>query len=265
MVSSFSNVWLQTYLGYKARFHWSTPSAYILNAVMVSVFMMLGFGFLAAFALDPGLTRQIVVGMSVNGAMLLLANEVTLGFYREKWTGTLPTVFLPPGSRYVHYFARGIVHYHNAFFTIAMGFLAGVLILDLDFSNANWGTLLASVFLIVTALIMFSLFLGSLTLLLRDWQNLYMVALGIIVGLTGVVVPVSSLPPVFEGIAQILPISHGLIALHDSITGTSFSEVRGDLIAEALVGLGYALAGYLGFIFAERELKRRGRMEQQGI
>ena len=265
MVSSFSNIWLQTYLGYKARFHWSTPSAYILNTVMVSVFMMLGFGFLAAFALDPGLTRQIVVGMSVNGAMLLLANEVTLGFYREKWTGTLPTVFLPPGSRYVHYFARGIVHYHNAFFTIAMGFLAGVLILDLDFSNANWGTLLASVFLIVTALIMFSLFLGSLTLLLRDWQNLYMAALGIIIGLTGVVVPVSSLPPVFEGIAQILPISHGLVALQDSIAGASLSEVKGNLIAEAIVGLGYALTGYLGFIFAERELKRRGRMEQQGI
>ena len=52
-MSALSNVWLQTYLGYKARFHWSTPSAYILNAVMVSVFMMPGFGFLAAFALDP--------------------------------------------------------------------------------------------------------------------------------------------------------------------------------------------------------------------
>ena len=197
--------------------------------------------------------------------MLLLANVVTLGFYREKWTGTLPTVFLPPGSRYVHYFARGIVHYHNAFFTIAMGFLAGVLILDLDFSNANWGTLLASVFLIVTALIMFALFLGGLTLLLRDWQNLYMAVLGIIIGLTGVVVPVSSLPTAFEGIAQILPISHGLVALQDSIAGASLSEVKGNLIAEALVGLGYALAGYLGFIFAERELKRRGIMVQQGI
>ena len=45
--------------------------------------------------------------------------------------------------------------------------------------------------------------------------------------MTGVVVPVSSLPTVFEGIAQILPISHGLVALHDSITGASFSEVRG--------------------------------------
>ena len=143
----------------------------------------------------------------------ILANEVTLGFYGEKWTGNLTTIFLPAGNRIVHYFGRGVVHYPHAFFTIAMGLLTGVLILDIDFSNANWGSLSVSVFLIVTSVIMFMLLMGDIVLLLRAWQNLYMAALGIIVGLTGVVVPVSSLPTVFEGIAQILPISHGLVAV----------------------------------------------------
>ena len=265
MVTALSNIWLQTHLGYKARFHWSTPYAYILNAAMVPVFMMLGFGFLAAFAVDPGLVRQIVVGMSVNGAVLFLANEVTLGFYGEKWSGNLTTIFLPSSNRIVQYFSRGVVHYPNAFFTIAMGLLAGVLILDVDFSSANWGPLLVSVFLIVTSVIMFMLFMGDLILLLRDWQNLYMASLGIIVGLTGVVVPVSSLPPVFESFSQVLPISHGLVALKDSLAGSGFGDVKADLALEVLVALGYALVGYLGFLIAERELKRRGIMDQQGI
>ena len=265
MMAALSNIWMQTYLGYRARFYWSTPSAYILNAAMVPVFMMLGFGFLAAFAVDPDLTRHIVVGMSVNGAVLYLVNEVTLGFHGEKWTGNLTTIFLPAGNRIVHYFGRGIVHYPHAFFTIAVGLLAGVLILDIDFSNANWAPLSVSVFLIVTSVIMFMLLMGDLVLLLRAFQNLYMAVLGIIIGLTGVVVPVSSLPSFFEGIAQILPISHGLVALRDSLAGAGFSDVSGDLIAEALVGLGYALVGYVGFIYAEQELKRRGIMEQQEI
>lgn len=265
MVSTLHNIWLQTYLGYRARFYWSTPSAYILNAAMVPVFMMLGFGFLAAFAVDPYLTQHIVVGMSVNGAVLYLINEVTLGFHGEKWNGNLPTIFLPPGNRIVHYFGRGIVHYPHAFFTIAVGLLAGVLILDIDISNANWGSLLVSVFLVVTSIIMFMLVMGDLVLLLRIFKNLYMAALGIIIGLTGVVVPVSDLPLVFEAIAHVLPVSHGLVALRDSLTGAGFSDVIDNLGLEAVVGLGYALVAYLGFILAERELKRRGIMEQQDI
>ena len=92
-----------------------------------------------------------------------------------------------------------------------------------------------------------------------------MAALGIIVGLTGVVVPVSDLPLVFEGIAHLLPMSHGLVALRDSLAGAGLGDVSGNLALEAAVAGGYALMGYIGFIFAERELKRRGTMEQQDI
>ena len=265
IVSALSNVWLQTYLGYKARFYWSSPTAYILNAAMVPVFMMLGFGFLAAFAVDADLTRHIVVGMSVNGAVLYLVNEVTLGFQGEKWTGNLTTIFLPAGNRIVHYFGRGVVHYPHAFFTIAVGMLAGVLILDIDFSNANWGLLLVSAFLTVSSITMFMLLMGDLVLLLKSFENLYMASLGVIVGLTGVVVPVSDLPLIFEGIAHMLPISHGLVAFRDSLAGAGFSDVVGNLLLEAAVGVGYALVGYVGFVLVERQLKLRGTMEQQDI
>ena len=265
IVSALSNVWLQTYLGYKARFYWSSPTAYILNVAMVPVFMMLGFGFLAAFAVDADLTRHIVVGMSVNGSVLYLVNEVTLGFQGEKWTGNLTTIFLPAGNRIVHYFGRGVVHYPHAFFTIAVGLLAGVLILGIDFSNANWGLLLVSAFLTVTSIIMFMLLMGDLVLMLKSFQNLYMASLGVIVGLTGVVVPVSDLPLVFEAIAHMLPISHGLVAFRDSLAGAGFSDVVGNLLLEAAVGAGYALVGYVGFVLVERQLKIRGTMEQQDI
>ena len=265
MASALSNTWLQIYLGYRARFYWSSPTAFIINAAMVPVFMMLGFGFLAAFAVDEDLTRHIVVGMSVNGAVLYMVNEVALGFYGEKWTGNLTTIFLPAGNRIVHYFGRGIVHYPHAFFTIAMGLLAGILILEIDFSNANWGLLLVSAFLTVTSIAMFMLFMGDLVLLLKSFQNLYMASLGIIVGLTGVVVPVSDLPLIFEAIAHMLPISHGLVAFRDSLAGAGFSDVVGNLVLEAVVSASYALVGYVGFVFVERQLKFRGTMDQQDI
>jgi len=265
MVVTIHNVFLETYLGYKARFYWSSPFAYLLNSVVVPVFMMLGFGFMASFVLDPALTQHVVIGMSVNGAVLFLATAVMNGFYGEKWTGTLPIIFLPSGNRMVHYYTRGLGHYPNALFTIAIGLLAGGLILGVDYSAVNWEPFLVSIILIVTSIIMFMLFMGDIVILLRDWQNLYMAALGITAGLTGVVVPVSSLPSVFEAIAQILPISHGLVALRDCLSGAGFGDVKDSLLLEAAVSLGYALMGYVGFLFAERELKRRGLMDQQGI
>ena len=107
--------------------------------------------------------------------------------------------------------------------------------------------------------------MGDLVLLLKSFQNLYMASLGIIVGLTGVVVPVSDLPLIFEAIAHMLPISHGLVAFRDSLAGAGFSDVVGNLVLEAVVATSYALVGYVGFVVVERQLKLRGTMEQQDI
>ena len=43
------------------------------------------------------------------------------------------------------------------------------------------------------------------------------------------------------------------------------SDVVGNLVLEAVVSASYALVGYVGFVFVERQLKLRGTMDQQDI
>ncbi len=263
MAAFAHNLWLQLYLGFRARFLWGTPSAYLVNAVIRPVLAMMMFGFLGRFAVDPDLAKLIVVGISVNGAGVFLAGTITTSFSWEKWIGTLSMTFASSGSRLIHYFSRGLSHYPNGFVTIAMGLLGGLIFLGVDYSATNWGAFILAVFLIVTSVLMFVLFLGNFAVLLQDWENLYTLTLGLFLTMTGVVIPLSSMPPVLERIAQAMPISHGFLALKASLSGASFAAVQAELLREFLISLGYAVVGYVGFRLVEREVKLRGTLERE--
>ena len=263
MVAFIHNLWLQLYLGFKARFGWATPSSYLVNAVIRPMLTVMLFGFLGRFAVDPDLAKLIVVGISVNAAGVFLAGTITPAFNWEKWVGTLSMTFVSSGSRLVHYFSRGLSHYPNGLVTISMGLLGGLIFLGVDYSATNWVPFALAVFLIVTSVLMFVLFLGNFMIFLQDWENLYSVALGIFLTLTGIVIPLSSMPFALERIAQVMPITHGFLALKASLTGASFAAVQGELLRELLVALGYAVIGYIGFRLVEREVKVRGTLERE--
>ena len=263
MVTFAHNLWLELYLGFRARFAWSSPSSYLVNAVIRPMLTVMLFGFLGRFAVDPDLAKLIVVGISVNAAGVFLAGTVTTAFNWEKWSGTLSAIFVSSGSRFVHYFSRGLSHYPNGFVTIAMGLLGGLIFLGVDYSATNWGPFLLAAFLIVTSVLMFVLLLGNLAVFLQDWQNLYSIALGIFLTMTGIVIPLTSMPLVLERIAQVMPITHGFLALKAALTGASFASVQGELLRELLVALGYAVIGYVSFRLVEREVKLRGTLERE--
>ncbi len=263
MVAFVHNLWLHLYLGFRARFAWSSPSSYFVNAVIRPILTVMLFGFLGRFAVEPDLAKLIVVGISVNAAGVFLAGTVTTAFNWEKWSGTLSMIFVSSGSRLIHYFSRGLSHYPNGFVTISMGLLGGLVFLGVDYSATNWGAFILAVFLIVTSVLMFVLLLGNLAVLLQDWQNLYSVALGVFLTMTGIVIPLSSMPLVLERIARMLPITNGFLALKAALTGAGFAAVQGDLLRELLVALGYAAVGYACFRLVEREVKLRGTLERE--
>ena len=263
MIAFIHNLWLQMYLGFKGRFLWDTPPAYLVNAVLRPMLTVMLFGFLGSFAVDPDLAKLIVVGISVNAAGIFLATVVTLTFNWEKWQGTLSMTFASSGSRLVHYFSRALPHYPNGFVTIAMGLLGGLIFLGVDYSATNWGPFVLAVFLIVTSVLMFVLLLGNLAVLVQDWENLYSIILGVFLTMTGIVIPLSSMPFVLERIAQVMPITHGFLALKAALTGASFAAVQGELLRELLVALGYAVIGYVSFRLVEREVKLRGTLKRE--
>ena len=259
---------LQSYLGFKGVYPYLNPLAYILTGIVRPIFFVIMLGFLGRLVVDPELAPLIIIGLSIQAAALGLLNGIAQPFYNEKWSGTLSNIFLSCGSRLLHYFSRGLAHYVNAFITIFTGVLAGVVILDVDLSQVNWSPFVVAILLIVTSLITYSLFFGNVAVLLRSGYgvvNFVHVSTGLQLTLTGIIIPISSLPWILKDVAHIMPITHGFLAVKAVFVGGGFGDIWWDLILELLVALGYASAGYVGFRIVEWHSKRTGILEAGAV
>ena len=105
---------------------------------------------------------------------------------------------------------------------------------------------------------MFSLLLGNFAALYQDWFLFLSIGYGGLLGLTGVIIPVDRLPTVLEGLAQGLPITHGLQALRGAFAGESVAQVSSDLLLELAVAAAYAVVGLAVFTLMDRAARRRG-------
>ena len=130
--------------------------------------------------------------------------------------------------------------------------------IDLNVGDLNYLTYALAIVVVSIGILMFSLLLGNFAALYRDWQLFFSLALGGLLGLTGVVIPVDRLPNVLEGVAQGLPITHGLQALRGAFAGASVAQVSSDLLLELAVAAGYAVVGLVVFTLMDRAARRRG-------
>ena len=131
----------------------------------------------------------------------------------------------------------------------------------MDFSDTNWATLALATGLMTASCTAFSLVIGNLTIVMNDFLAVKSFATGIILGLTGVIIPVSNLPVGLRQLSQILPLTHGIDAFRSSFAGATVEEVGASLGLELVVGVGYAVIGYFAFRYLEKEARRLGTIE----
>jgi len=77
----------------------------------------------------------------------------------------------------------------------------------------------------------------------------------------GINFPVSRLPGAVQVLSFALPLTRGVQAARDAAAGASLGQVGGLLAGELLVGLSWALAGYLLFRLLENWARRGGLQE----
>ena len=213
------------------------------------------------FATDTEAGDFYLKGMATVGAFVIMMQGILSSFTRDKILGTLSMLFASAGNRLSMYWSRGILHYPYGVAVISISLFFSWLLLDLDFSSTDWLTLVCSVLLMVAARMAFALFLGNLVLKLRHWVTVFTIANGLVVVLSGVLIPTSDFPAALRGVAHLLPLTHGLQAFRDAFDGAGVTSVGWDLIGELLVAVGYGIAGPILFRLFEADAKRKGTYE----
>lgn len=251
----------QAYYSYRGLFTWLPLPSYVAIVVLGPVLTIIMFALVGRFALGPAVVRPYLLGMVAQYIPFILSAGVINSFAHERWGATLSTVYASRGNRAVVFFSRQLFHIPNGFAVVAAGLLFSRVLLGLDFSQVNWPAFSLTVLAITLSSCAAGAFLSNLTIVMTDWILLYRLFAGAVMVLTGVIIPLSSLPSPLAALSQVLPLTHGLVAFRSAFDGAGVPAVLPSLLKELFVGLGYTVFGLAGYYAVELFAKRQGLVE----
>ena len=255
------NLYRQSYYSYKALFNWLTLPSYIANVLLAPAIYVVIYAMAGRFARDQEQALRFMIGMSATGMPQLLMGGVLQNFANERSLGTLSFILASRVNRLANFLARGVFHLPNALLTVFASMFAAVIVLDADFGGANWPAVVSCYVLIAFSGTAFGLCLGNIAMALREWTLLYSLANTFFFSLTGAVIPRQTLPQPLYALSEGLPVSHALDGMRQAYDGAGFSSIGGELAAEALVAVVYAVVGYALFRAVEVYARRTGAYE----
>lgn len=248
---------------FKALFSWLRPSMWVVQALLLPLFQIAFFVYLARFVQPSGTSVSFI---AVGNAMQISAFSSIFAVCNitseEKWQGTLIPIIATPANRFPLFLGRAVFQVFNAAVTVAVGFVYAQFIFGVDLGQANLLSLVVVILLTSVAMTGFGLMLGSLGLYLRTAMIIANVFLFIGLLLCGVNFPVSALPGWLQPLSYAIPMTYGTTAARAAVAGASLADLAPTLLEETAAGIGSILVGYGLFRAFERLARKHGRLEE---
>jgi len=248
-------------LSYRALFRWLRPPTYIASKIFMPLSQLLFFTLLGIYATGEESSHFYVIGNAVHAVAVSGIFGVPMSIGEDRSLGTLPYMFGVPSSRLFIFSGRALFHVFDGAFGIIISMTLGVMLFGLDLSQANLPTLMVVILCTALSTCGFGLLLGSLSLITVNSLFVGNTFYFVLLALAGVNIPLEALPTWLQTISLTLPITRGLIATRQVIDGADFMAVSGLLAGELLVGLWYAVLGYVLFRVIEVQARRMGTLE----
>ncbi|HKW60425.1 MAG TPA: ABC transporter permease [Candidatus Dormibacteraeota bacterium] len=250
-----------TWLQYVALFQWATVRGYFAYKVLLPITQILFFVELGVYATG----RQNALYFALGNALQLTANAGIFGVIatvaNERQFGTLPLLLASPANRLVTFLSRAAVNVMDGIVTVVVGLGIAIVLFGLDLHHANLALLGVCVVVISVTTAGLGLMFGSIGLVMRDAIIIANVIYYVMLIICGINFPVSRLPVVLQIVSYSLPLTRGVEAARQAAAGASLGHVSGLLAGEVLVGVLWALGGYLVFRALEGWARHGGLQE----
>jgi len=246
---------------FQALYSWLDPTAYIIIKFVVPFFQMSFFVFLAKFTLGPDKLAYVAIGNAVQFVAFNTLMGVAITMSGEKWFGTLPVLLTTPASRLLMFTSRATVHVLDGMMGAVIGLLYAGLFFGVSFAQANLLTLVVVLFFASLTLTGLGLIIASLSLFIRDVNQIMNVAYLVVFLLCGINFPVEQLPVWLRPVAYVIPLTYGIEAARQSIAGAPLAAVGNQLLVMFILFLVEGVLGYYLFLQFERLAKRHGTLE----
>lgn len=247
-------------ISFRALYRWFTPSSYLATRIITPIEEMLIFGLLARYAGGSTTVAYMVIGNAV--VQVCLGGLAAAGTVsEERGLGTLPLLLASPANRLANFLQRGSVHVLDSLLSVVVAFAVAMLVFDVDFSRADWTSVVVAILVATLSTICLGLTLGALALAYADFFLVVNLLWLLILLVAGVNVPVSVLPGWVQAVSQALPFTRSLQAAREAIAGAPLRDVAGLLLAELALAAVYLAVGYGVLVALERLAIRRGTYE----
>jgi ABC-2 type transport system permease protein len=244
-------------ISYRALFNWLRPAIYIPTMLGSPFFQIIFFAYLGRFSgvrddsfFVVGNAVQVCSMSAIYGGTMMLANE--------RWLGTLSSLLATPGNRAAIFLGRMLPVIGNGLVVSIFGFLVGAVFLDFHPRAEVIPGMGLALLISVMACSAFGMALGALGLRARDVFFVSNLAYFLMLLFCGINVPLEALPAPMQMIGHALPLTNGIAASRLLASGEPLSRALPALLAEVVVGLGYALLAYALFKYFERAGRHHG-------
>jgi ABC-2 type transport system permease protein len=249
---------LSGYHDYRTIYTWRT---WLVGWYVRVVSQVVFFALVGELLGSRARTHELLVGMATLLAAVTSFIAVASTAW-ERWAGTLPLLVASPSWPVVVFAGRSVTFIGDALLTSLGSFFAAAAIFSLPLPWPRVLLIVPLMLLVAVSSYMLALFLGGLVLRAMSTRNVVSnLATGTMMAIGGVAVPVSYYPEPVQWLAQVLPLTHGLQAIRDTLAGEGAATVLSNVALEALVGVGWLGAALLTFNHLAESGRRDGSIE----
>jgi ABC-2 type transport system permease protein len=246
---------------YRALFSWANVQGYASTKVLMPILSVVFFIELGTFATGRANALYFAVGNALQVTTLNAVFGVIMTLGNERRFGTLPLLLASPANRVENLTARVVINIVDGVAAALLGLIAAVLLFRLDTSSADVPLFALCVLIVSATTCGLGLMLGSLSLVTRDVLTIANLTYFSSMVVCGVNFPVDQLPGPLHALSSVLPMTRGIAAARQAMTGASLTDVLPLLVGECVVGLAYATVGYIIFRWLETAARMGGSFE----
>lgn len=225
------------------------------------LFQALFFTLLAQSAGGEELGRFALIGNAMHTAAFMNIIFITAVIQSEKWNGTLPFIMAAPTSWLPSMLGRSVAEYTHAIFNSLLILFVFVPFLAPEISLLNLTRAMPIFLLTLASVSTLGWLVGAISLPVR-WGAIIANVVGYTMMLVcGVNFPLEALPTSVQFVAQLIPMTNGVLAIREVIEGASYISVLTLMGKELLIGFVFGVIAWQTFQYRLRVTRETGAFE----
>ncbi len=248
---------------FRAQFSWLNPSMWLTMKLVLSLSQMTFFVLVGSFATAgrPDAISYIAIGNALQVVSWNTVFSVVNITSHDKWDGTLPLLLATPANRLPIFIGRAMVHVFDGVLSVVLAFGFAAFLFNVNFADTNVLALAVTVLLTAFTMAGYGLLIGGFSFFFRDPLISANIFTFVLLIFCGVNFPVQDLPPFVQPVSYAFPLTYGVSAAREAITGAALTQILPFLGQQLIVGVISMMLGFVFFRSFENLARKTGRIE----